>query len=158
MTPPERQTREAGDATSVSARLPPGGESAIACASSIFGNDLMAVIGFGSWARRELWDTSDVDLLMVLADHVELTRELYRTWDSAAPSSDGRPVDVHFAHLLPDERLGAGLWAEVATDGIVLFERDDRVSSRLAGVRRDIAAGRLLRRTTHGQPYWIEGP
>jgi hypothetical protein len=47
-----------------------------------------------------------------------------------------------------------GLWAEAALDGVVLFERGLVVSKRLAAVRRDIVAGRLVRRLAHGQPYW----
>jgi len=42
----------------------------------------------------------------------------------------------------------------VAVDGIVLFERELRISSALVRTRRDIAAGRLVRRIVHGQPYW----
>jgi hypothetical protein len=48
------------------------------------------------------------------------------------------------------------MWAEVAIDGIVLFERGLRLTEHLVRVRRDIAAGRLVRRMVHGQPYWTE--
>ena len=41
-------------------------------------------------------------------------------------------------------------------DGVVVFERGLRLSARLARVRRDIAAGHLVRRIAHGQPYWTE--
>jgi hypothetical protein len=43
---------------------------------------------------------------------------------------------------------------EVAVSGMVLFERDGRVSTHLVRVRGDIAEGRLVRRIAHGQPYW----
>jgi len=48
----------------------------------------------------------------------------------------------------------AGIWAEVALDGLVLFEQGLRLSTRLVQVRREIAAGRIVRRVAHGQPYW----
>ena len=66
----------------------------------------------------------------------------------------GRPVEAHFAHLPPVGQIVAGLWAEVALDGIVLFERGLGVSARLGAIRRDIAAGRIVRREAHGQAYW----
>ena len=133
-----------------------GAIAAVLHAASIFGEDLMAVAGFGSWARGELSDGSDVDLLIVVEDRVELTRELYRRWDSAALRWGDRPVDTHFVHLPPAEHTVAGVWGEVAIDGIVLFERDFCLSLRLIQVRRDIAAGRIVRRVAHGQPYWSE--
>ena len=42
-----------------------------------------------------------------------------------------------------------------ALPGVVLFESGLRVSAVFARVRRDIAAGRLVRRMAHGQPYWV---
>jgi hypothetical protein len=44
----------------------------------------------------------------------------------------------------------------VAIDGVVIFERGLRLSSYLADVRRTILAGRIVRRSVHGQPYWHE--
>jgi hypothetical protein len=48
------------------------------------------------------------------------------------------------------------VWAEAAIDGIVLFERGMRITEHLIRVRREIAAGRIVRRVAHGQPYWTE--
>ena len=50
--------------------------------------------------------------------------------------------------------ITGGAWCEAAVDGVVIFERDDRIAARLRQIRRDIAAGRLVRRMVHGQPYW----
>jgi predicted nucleotidyltransferase len=129
--------------------------AAVARAAAAFERDLLAVAAFGSWARGELAASSDVDLLVVLESRVELTRDLYRRWDAEPPLRwAGRPVDVHFAHLPAPDAAGAGVWGEVAVDGVVLFERDLRLSARLAAIRRDIAAGRITRHMVHGQPYW----
>jgi hypothetical protein len=50
--------------------------------------------------------------------------------------------------------VAGGVWAEVAIAGVVVFERGRRISSRLVDIRHEIAAGKLVRRLVHGQPYW----
>lgn len=124
-------------------------------AAQQFGADLLAVAAYGSWARDELHDASDVDVLVVLESHVPLRRALYRVWDEEPLWCDGRRVEAHLAHLPPPNETVAGIWSEVAIDGIVLFERGLQLSSRLVRVRHDIVAGRIVRRTVHGQGYWV---
>ena len=134
----------------------PGAGAVVARAAGLFGADLVGVAAFGSWARGDATSGSDVDVLVVLESTVPLTRQLYREWDGRPIEWSGRPIEPHFLHLPTPERTGAGIWAEVALDGIVLFERGLRLSRCLSGVRGDIAAGRLVRRLVHGQPYWTE--
>jgi len=130
--------------------------TAIERAAEMFGASLVGVAVFGSWARDELSETSDVDLLVVLDETAPITRELYRRWDEAPLCWEGRPLEPQFVNIGGAARRPAGLWAEVAVDGIVLFERGFQLSKRLACLRRDIAAGRLVRRVVSGQPYWVE--
>jgi predicted nucleotidyltransferase len=128
---------------------------AVALTVATFGRDLVAVAAFGSWTRGELADHSDVDLLVVVDAGVELTRDLYRRWDAEPPLRwGGRPVDAHFVHMPAREAPVAGLWGEVAVDGVVLFERGLALSALLVRIRRDLAAGRIARHMAHGQPYW----
>jgi predicted nucleotidyltransferase len=141
----------AGDATGLA-----GATETVQRAAGLFGDRLLAVVAFGSWVRGEASDRSDLDALVVLDEGVPLTRALYRAWDRAPVSWGGRAVEPHFVHLPGPEERVAGLWAEVALDGVVLFEQALRLSTRLAGIRREIAAGRLVRRVVHGQPYWTE--
>lgn len=131
-----------------------GATAVVERAAALFGADLVAVVAYGSWARGEALATSDVDVLVVVEPSAPITRELYRRWDADPLTLDGRPVEPHFVHLPSPDDPPTGLWAEAAIDGIVLFERGMRVSARLAQTRRDIAAGRLVRRIVHGQPYW----
>jgi len=133
-----------------------GATETVQRAAKLVGERLIGVAAFGSWARGEAGDRSDLDALVVVDRRVPLTRELYRTWDEGPITWGGRPVEPHFVHLPEPEETASGLWAEVALDGVVLFERGLRLSTRLARVRRDIAAGRLVRRVVHGQPYWTE--
>lgn len=130
--------------------------AAVGRAAQLFGSELVGVLVFGSWARGELSDRSDVDLLIVVEPTVPLTRELYRRWDDAPIRWGSRPVEPHVVHLPPPDRTVGGLWAEAAIDGLVLFERGVRLSARLVQVRHDVVAGRLVRRMAHGQPYWAE--
>lgn len=127
----------------------------VARARTVTGGALVAVVLHGSWVRGEAGSGSDVDVLVVVEPSLALSRALYRAWDAEPVKWRGRMVDPHFAHPAGDETF-SGLWAEVALDGTVLFERDWLVSAYLARVRRAIAGGRIVRRVVHGQPYWTE--
>jgi hypothetical protein len=125
-------------------------------AQAAHGDQLVGLVAFGSWARGEAGPQSDVDILIVLADAVPLERALYRVWDEAALAWGTHAVQTHLVHLPVPGAVGT-IWAEAAIDGIVLWERELAISRRLALVRRDIAEGRLVRRSVHGQPYWAQG-
>jgi predicted nucleotidyltransferase len=124
-------------------------------AQELAGDALIGVVVYGSWMRGEARTGSDVDVLVVVEPRVALARDLYRAWDQRPVAWQGRPVDPHFVHP-PGARVAGGVWGEVALDGAVLFERGLEISASLAHVRREIAAGRLVRRIVHGQPYWTE--
>lgn len=133
----------------------PGAE-AVRRAASLAGDALVGVVAFGSWARGQQAEMSDVDLMIALADDVEIGRQLYKAWDSAPLRWEEHVVEPHFVHLpAPGARI-SGLWAEVAVAGVILFERAFAVSKRLVQFREQIAAGRIVRRQIHGQPYWVE--
>jgi len=117
--------------------------------------NLLGVIVYGSFARGELATGSDIDVLVVLAAGVPITRSLYREWEGVVPLWQGREVDLHFVHLPAPAAHVSGSWAEVAVCGIVLYDRNLAVSRRLIEIRSRIAAGELVRRMAQGQPYWI---
>ena len=124
-------------------------------AASILGEALVGIVAFGSWVRGEHDATSDFDVLLIAAADLAISRQLYRRWDDAPGLSwQGLDVEPHFVHLLPSGEVPSGLWGEVATDGVILFERGLEVSTRLAEVRRRIADGDIVRRFAQGQPYW----
>jgi hypothetical protein len=136
-----------------------GAARAVVRAAGVLGEDLLGVVVFGSWARGVATAASDVDLLVVCGGGVVISRGLYGAGDEAGPPLEweGRPVEPHFVGLPARGGRISGLWAEVATDGLVLFERRWRVSRHLAAVRSRIAAGEVERRWSEGgQPYWVE--
>jgi len=126
-------------------------------AAELFGERLAGVVVYGSLARGDAEASSDVDVLIVVDPGVRLTRSLYRRWDEAPLSWEGRRLDPHFVSLPEDPERPSGLWAEVAIEGIVLFERGLALSRALVQVRRAILAGRVVRKVAHGQPYWTDG-
>jgi len=134
----------------------PGAAASVERSRSQFGGALAGVLVYGSYARGDATAASDVDLLVVVDPAISLTRALYRDWDVEPVEWQGRHVDPHFIHLPGNRRTTPGAWCEAAIDGVVLWERDGAVTRHLAAIRGDIAAGRLLRRSAHGQPYWTE--
>ncbi len=126
-------------------------------AAAVVGGGLTALLLHGSWVRGEAASGSDVDALIVVDRDLPLGRSLYRQWDREPVTWSGRPVDPHFVRL-PSETTISGLWAEVATHGLTVFDRNGDLGAYLARVRSAVADGRLRRRTAHGQPYWTEPP
>lgn len=136
----------------------PGGE-AVTRAAALLGEDLVGVLAYGSWARRQLAADSDVDLLVVLSPRVDIRRELYRRWDADSPLRwDAHAIEPHFVHLPESGARISGVWAEAAVEGVVLFEVASALSLRLVEIRRRIVGGDFVRRTAHGQSYWVEAP
>ncbi|MGD2122295.1 MAG: toxin-antitoxin system HicB family antitoxin [Gemmatimonadota bacterium] len=139
-----------------SSPLPDGILEAVRRAVDLLGDDVRGVVAFGSWARDELVEGSDVDLLIVVEPSLKIDRSLYREWDRAPLTWAGHRIEPHFIHLPEKGRRITGLWAEVALDGIVLFDRDHSLSRRMAEIRSRIASGELSRRWKDGHPYWVE--
>lgn len=129
--------------------------AAVRRAASVAGGALVGVVAFGSWARSELHDQSDIDLLVIIDETVRLSRELYGHWDEAPVVADGRRCEPHFVHLPGQTPAPVGLWAEASLDGVVLFARDLELAKRLAAIRHQLVDGRVRRNTSHGQPYWV---
>lgn len=138
--------------------MDPGAVAVVERASSVLGRSLLGVVAFGSWARGEAAASSDLDVLLIADDRVPIVRALYRSWDDGpALRWDGHEVTPHFVHF-PSKTIVSGLWAEVAMDGLVLFERELVVSRQLASVRRRILRGEISFRVAGGQRYWVHAP
>jgi len=123
-------------------------------ALAAFGDRLRGVLVLGSWARGEAAATSDIDVLIVIDARTRLTRDLYRTWDRDPLTFEGRTIDAHFAHPPVAGVAPTAVWCEAAVDGVMWYDRDGAMASRLGEVRRAIAEGRVVRAFAHGQPYW----
>ncbi|NBV51016.1 toxin-antitoxin system HicB family antitoxin [bacterium] len=124
---------------------------ALYAAMRIHGEDLEGVILFGSWARGEQREGSDMDLLVVLREGGSIKRDLYRKWDALEATC----VEPSIVALPASKNVPSSLWAEVSIEGILLFERNQKVRNYLVKVREAIANGVLRRERTHGQNYWV---
>ncbi len=122
--------------------------------------DLVGLLLFGSAARGDATDGSDIDLLLIMRPGVKITRDLYRRWEEFCRQYAGTPdqgeISPHFVKLPASVQEAGGLWYEVALDGIVLRECDHQISRFLGSVREAMGQGRIRRRVVHGSPYWIK--
>lgn len=125
-------------------------------ALSVTRGRLRGMLAFGSWARNDLAEDSDVDLLIVIDLRLPVDRDLYRRWDESPVRWQGRRVEPHFVHLPAEDLRVTGFWAEAALDGVVLYDPDFSLSRHLVSIRKRILAGSLSRREVHGHPYWVE--
>ena len=113
-------------------------------AAKLLGEALLGVVLFGSSARGENRDDSDIDLLIVVEQQVSLTRNLYRKWDEEGTDPDD--VNPHFVHVPAKMEEAGSLWLETAIDGIVLYEKGRSLSRILTRIRRAISEGHYQRK------------
>ena len=122
---------------------------------TLLGDSLRGILLFGSAARGEERQSSDIDLLIVVETSLPLTRSLYGLWDRGIEGASGSAISPHFVHLPDSEGKLGSLWYEAAIEGIVLYERDACISKLLRRVRRSMAEGKVQRKSAYGHPYWV---
>jgi hypothetical protein len=123
----------------------------ISKATCEFGAAFVGLLLFGSRARGDAYETSDTDILLVLDPSVRIERELYRVWDAMLP--DG--VSLTISHLPATACEAGSLWLECALDAKILHDPMGILRRRLDEIKELIVSGVFVRRTTHGQGYWI---
>ncbi|MBI1862079.1 MAG: nucleotidyltransferase domain-containing protein [Deltaproteobacteria bacterium] len=114
---------------------------------------------FGSSARGEATEGSDVDLLIVLASSGAIDRSLYDWWHAhtEALHKKGTPsLSPHFVALPAKPSTVGSLWYEVAREGVICWDRNFRVTSVLRELREAMERGEVIRKVTYGHPYWVK--
>jgi len=133
-----------------------------------FGARLVSVAVFGSLARREWGEASDVDLLVVadsLPDrYTERLKSLRRVFDACSPvrasqwTRTGR--DYHLLDLVVlsrGELDGSNqlFLLDLTKDAVVLYDKGDFLSKRLSALGAELeATGALRISTPTGKTYW----
>lgn len=122
-------------------------------AAEFWSGHLVGVILFGSLARGNTYESSDVDLLLVMQD-IPVTRRLYTQWDESLDDNTTPQVNPHFVNL-PQRAASIGsLWLEVMREGIVLWEKDRKVSNFMARLKKNFSANKFTSSKAHGHNYW----
>jgi predicted nucleotidyltransferase len=125
-----------------------------------WGAELVGLVLFGSAARGDATEASDIDLLLVMTPEAPISRACYRAWDEFCIEHSGAwdldRVSAHFVHLPVDVRDAGGLWYEASLDGFILWDRGRQAMRFLGSVREAMGQGKIRRRMLHGSPYWIK--
>lgn len=144
-----------GGSTRAAPGLDPGLLEAVAREWS---GELVGIALFGSAARGDATERSDVDLLVVLERGTRIERSLYDRWDRVLRSRGSRAderVSPQFVALPASPEAAGGVWLETAREGIVLDDRDGRLARSLIALRNLVATGAVTRKKAHGHPYWV---
>ena len=119
-----------------------------------FKSQLLGLVLFGSVSRGTERPSSDIDLLIVLAETIPIEGKLYRDWDNFSEGLSFEKYSPHFVHLPPDVLKSGSLWLEIALEGQVLFDTHGQVEQRLQHLRQLIAERIFKRDYAYGIPYW----
>ena len=125
----------------------------VSMAESVFSHQLEGVVLFGSVARGDNTEDSDLDILIILKSSVAINRSLYSKWDESTTSLP-KNISVHFVHLPLEVESQSGLWCEVALEGIILYDEVLTVSKYLIKLRQEILNGSYTFSHSHGHRYW----
>ncbi|MFQ5613764.1 MAG: nucleotidyltransferase domain-containing protein [Anaerolineae bacterium] len=130
-------------------------QRAVGALVAALGANLVALALFGSQARGEAGESSDVDLLLLahmLPRNPFERRRFVREplFESGIPSISvlARTVDEFMADITP-------LHLDLAADAVLLYDPEDFLASRLERIRQLIQeAGLDRQRTAHGWVWW----
>jgi hypothetical protein len=120
-------------------------------ATSQFGAAFIGLLLYGSRARGDAYESSDTDLLLVVDRTVRIERDLYRAWDPVLPEE----ISLNIAQLPANPCDAGSLWLECALDARILHDPTGQLRRKLDQIKELIVSGAYVRRTTHGQGYWI---
>lgn len=124
---------------------------------------LLGVVLFGSAARGQAREDSDIDLLLVFPSGMMIQRALYRRFEAMSlESAQLRKISIHCLPL-PSGLTADGetfdfssLWLEVGMEGQILWSGTPLLARALDQIRKAIAGGMYRRKTIHGQGYWLK--
>jgi predicted nucleotidyltransferase len=129
------------------------------------GEKLVSIILYGSTARGDVSEDSDIDLLIVLESLPESRLERLRILDDVEKElksvENEYNIKIFFSPILKtvdEARKITPLYLDVVEDGIILFDRDDFMKKTIDRVRarlRELGARRIWRGRRW---YWMLKP
>ena len=114
----------------------------------VFGNDLVSLVLYGSYARREARSDGDVDVIVVLERILEDRFELHKLLDNvednfwnclAEHGVDRRPVISPVVLDRANARVFRPLYIDAVFDAEILYDKDGFMRSILEKVRKKLA-------------------
>lgn len=141
---------------SMTTRHPPGLSQAVERLHAALGGNLAGVVLYGSHARGEARDDSDLDLLVI-------ARGLPARWYERSAYLNGLLSDIRHASPFslmgrtPEEleRHFPSLYLDIGLDGVVLYDRDGYTARKLHRIREIIHEAGLVREREHGEMKWV---
>jgi len=118
------------------------------------GNNLVAVVLFGSRARGEAAASSDWDLLVIAHGLPQRTFQRHLYLKQMLPVEWRGEVAILAKTPEEFESYLASLFLDVALDGIILYDSQSYMAERLARLRRLIQEQGLQRRQTGRDLVW----
>ncbi len=131
----------------------PFGLNLVVATSHPLASAIVGMVLYGSWARGEATEASDIDILVVMESTFPIRRELYTVIDSIE-GLDPR-ISISIAHLPKEEKHPNGLWLEICRDGVILTDTHAQIAEAMDKIRQLVGSGKIIRHETHGQGYWV---
>ena len=127
---------------------------------SRMGDNLVSLVLFGSTARGEAGEASDIDLLVVAEGFPRSLRDrrrpLLEEWERVRAASNLPAVEWNLVTKSPDEaRFRSPLYLDIVEDGILILDRDfffERILSEMRERMRALGTRRV--RLPDGSWYW----
>ena len=119
------------------------------------GPDLIAIVLYGSWARGESRPGSDVDLLVIARN---LPRDRFERVTYVHQMVVGRfrrRISVLAKEPVEFEGYFPSLYLDIGLDGIILYDPEGYVASKLARIREIIEEAGLYRVRRDGELMWL---
>jgi predicted nucleotidyltransferase len=121
----------------------------------VFGSRLLGVVLFGSVAKGEENDQSDIDLLIVMNHKIKLERSLYRLWDDQIDDQKIPELSPHFVHVPQEGTRPGSLWLEVVMKNQILWQQGRSIDRVLEDVTGWISRDDVQLKSYQGQPSWV---